>query len=165
MNLKQLIKAKKLDYVNSNITEDKFPVPARIASGETEYKLFHFNTSVSSKTAIQKIEEQRYAPANLYELLSWEDWNEKDWVVALGSVAKVDGYRYVPVLYKDASKRSLDLSWFDGGWFGGSRFLAVRYSVPKTSESSEIGTLDSLTIEARVEKLEAIIKHHNLIAL
>lgn len=131
MTLKQLIKQKKLDWVNANITEENFP-QEKIRKGE--YKLFHFDKNISSEDVIQEMKKEGYSPANIYELLAWKDWNKKDWVVALGSSCRVFGNRLVACLGGDGSERRLNLDWWGDRWGGSYRFLAVR-------------TLDSQTLE------------------
>ncbi len=130
--LKQLIDSKKFDWVNSDIEKNFKLEKVR----NLEYKLFHFDKYISSENTIKEMEKDGYIPANLTELLSWKDWNGKDFVVALGSVAGVGGDRRVACLRRDDSGRRLDLGWFDAGWGGSVRFLAVRNLDSQTLESS-----------------------------
>ena len=130
--LASLIKSKKFNWVNSNIEKNFKLEEVR----NTDYKLFHFDKYVSSKYAIKEIENEGYCPANLAELLNWKDWNDKDFVVALGSVSQVVGSRFVAYLYGSGAERGLDLDWFDCGWGVLCRFLAVRNSTLKPSEIS-----------------------------
>ena len=44
------------------------------------------------------------------------------------SVAKLNGNRNVPYLYRNGSNRDLNLNWRNDDWNGNYRFLAVRYS-------------------------------------
>jgi len=120
--LKQLINSNKFYWVNSNIEKNFKLEEVR----NTDYKLFHFDKYVSSKYAIKEIENEGYCPANLAELLNWKDWNNKDWVVALGSVTEIGGGRRVAYLFRVDSGCDLDLGWFDGDWVGGCRFLGVK---------------------------------------
>ena len=139
MKLESLIKKAKFDYVNSNITAANFPAPKTI---NTDFKLFHFDKYISSEDAIKEMEREGYSPANIYELLSWKEWNDKDVVVALGSVAGFGGGRCVACLGWDDSLRYLDLYNFGGVWIGGWRFLGVRNSSTlKSSSSLSSGTL------------------------
>lgn len=147
LNLKKLIKEKNFDYVNSDITDALFPEPEDISEA---YKLFHFDRYISSKGAIEEMKKDGYRPTNIYELLLWKEWNEKDLVVALGSVGKVDGSRRVPCLSRGGSRRNLYLYWFDGGWDAGDRFLAVRNSVSGASEPA-LGSLETLTLENAIK--------------
>lgn len=144
-SLSSLIKSHKFDWVNPDITEDNFPTPKEI---RTDFKLCHFDRYIPSEDAIKEIEKDGYSPATIYELLSWEGWNDKDWVVALGSVAGVDGGRRVAALYRRGSERGLDLRWFGSGWSAVCRFLAVRNSPLKPSDAfdSALGTSDTLAL-------------------
>lgn len=139
MNLKSLIETKKFDYVNPNITEEKFPLPARLPTEKTEYKLFKLDKEMTSKEVVKEIQEKGYTPANIYELLSWRDWNEEDLVIALGSVAEVDGDRSVTYLGGSDTGRGLHLYWWDDRWFRNYRFLAARNS----SQTLEIKTSEN----------------------
>jgi len=142
--LKQL--TKDFDYVNSEITEENFPLVKRDHKG---YKLFHLNQNISSKDAIKEMRKEGYEPASLLELLEWTEWNGTDVVVALGSVAEVGGGRHVSCLDEDGSGRRLSLGWFDRDWFGRCRFLGVRLS----SETGHLDTLpDTLTINGVMYK-------------
>lgn len=148
---------KKFTYVNSDI-ESNFPLEAPRSE---EYKLYHFDSYITSEEAIAEMQKDGYEAATLSELLSWKDWNESDTVIALGSVAGILGRRSVPGLWEDRSGRYLDLRWFDDGWYGHYRFLAVR-QVSKTQNSEKssetLGKLDPSAVEldheARIAALE-----------
>lgn len=131
--LSKLISDKKFDYVNSNIVDGFFPEPTSISS---DYKLFHINRYISSEDAIEEMKKEGYRAANAWELLQWPDWNEKDLVVALGSVGEVGGARLVPYLGRDDSERYLDLGLWDGSWGGDCRFLAVAIDSKEDSNSA-----------------------------
>lgn len=124
--LSDLIKARKFDWVNPDITDKQFPTPDRPWN---DYKLFPpFEESVSSEEAVKRMQAEGYEPANSHELLLWDGWNEQDTVVALGSVAEVGGRRGVLYLNRNGSKRDLRLSWWGYDWLARYRFLAVRKS-------------------------------------
>lgn len=129
---------KRFDYVNSDI-EPNFTIEE---PRSREYKLYHFDRYISSEDAVKEMGKDGYAPATLGELLSWKDWNESDWVVALGSVAEVSGDRRVPCLGGSGSGRGLRLSWWGRGWDRYGRFLAVRTESLGTQESP----LETLTL-------------------
>lgn len=143
--LSSLIESKKFDWVNQNIKERLFDVPKKISS---DYRLFNFDRYVSSDDAIDAMLHDGYKPANIYELLLWKDWNEKDWVVALGSVGEVDGDRSVPCLDKDGSRRYLNLYWFGLDWDARCRFLAIK-----------VGSKDSKVIESKYEECKHKINY------
>jgi len=130
-SLKSLIDEWKFDYVNFNILTN-FSLPER---KYTDYKLFHFDREISSEDAIKEIEKEGYLPANIIELLSWKEWNEKDNVVALGSVAKLRDGRHVVYLGRRGLGRNLSLDWFGCGWDCDDRFLAVRNLNLKNSDT------------------------------
>ena len=69
-------------------------------------------------------------PARLAHLLVFgklnPDAQRSNPIIALGSVGKVRGNRYVPYLYEDSSGRNLYLRWWGGAWSSYCRFLAVR---------------------------------------
>lgn len=140
-SLALLIKDRKFDYVDSDITVKNFP-PQEVS---TDFKLYHFGRTVSSEAAIKEMKKDGYKPANIYELLLWPDWNGKDWVTALGSVCEVNGRRSVACLSRVGSERFLDLSWFVVDWGGDCRFLAVR-----NSDSVTLGALPSETLPSEL---------------
>ena len=150
-SLKKLLDEWKFDYVNSDITENNFPIVTRYK--KYAYKLYHFDRHISSEDAIKEIEKDGYEPANLYELLNWKDWNNKDIVVALGSVAKVRGFRGVSCLFRYDVRRSLDLGWWDYDWSFNYRFLAVR-NLDSSKLEKELGISAPLSLESRISALE-----------
>ena len=68
ISLKDRIARGKYDWVNSDITEEHFPTNIPVAY-DAEYKLFHFNRSISSDDAIKEMEKDGFRPAVLAELL------------------------------------------------------------------------------------------------
>ena len=134
--LSEMISAGKYGWVNSDITDQHFPLP-KIPTGlptklELNLELVHFNRFISSNDAIAELKKRGMRPATLPELLAFgEQYPEeqrKYSIVALGSVWQDWGGRIVPCLWFDAVGRGLGLSWFEGGWGDGYRFLAVRES-------------------------------------
>lgn len=155
--LTSLIKSLKFNYVNSDI-EEHFTYEAPRSA---DYKLFHFGRDIKSEDAVKEIEKEGYSPATLLELLAYakDGWNNEDWVVALGSVAEVRLSRSVPYLAGRDAGRSLRLGWWGGRWLRDYRFLAVRTLSSGTQASTMAPSpSDSLSLEARVEKLEAFEK-------
>lgn len=118
------------DRVNSDITEEHFPtvIPADY---DAEYKLFHFNRPIGSEAAIAEMEDERFRPGTLAELLvlgeTQPELQKQFPIIALGSLWRLSGGdRGVPGLYGLGHRRELLLYWFGGGWGGHYRFLAVR---------------------------------------
>lgn len=150
----------KFDWTNSDIEK-------RFTLGEprsADYKIFHFDRDISSEDAVKEIEKEGYSPSTLSELLAYAQngWNDKDWVVALGSVARVHGHRNVPCLVRGERDRILNLHWWVGGWGGRCRFLAVRNSLLTIgAKPFALGNSDALTliseIEERIERLKEIV--------
>ncbi|MBK9272831.1 MAG: hypothetical protein IPM48_14695 [Saprospiraceae bacterium] len=123
--LKQLIKQNKIEWTDSDITENNFPFDKNWT--EPEYKLFHFGRYISSEDAISEMKKDGYEPATLQDMLEWGEWNGKDWVVALGQFWRDSGdNRHVSILGFDGGGRELFLSWGADGWGGRCRFLGVR---------------------------------------
>lgn len=153
--LNNLIKDRKFDWVSSDIEKAKWNTE-EIGS---DYKLFHFDRYISSEDAIKEMEKEGYRAANIHELLLWKDWNDKDLVVALGSVARVGGRRRVSCLGGSASGRGLGLGCWDGGWGAFYRFLAVRNlssGTPARLEGVEVdfGTSETLTLESAIKMVK-----------
>lgn len=149
MTLKKQIEQCDFDYINPNIVEHFTEEKIR---GET--KVFTFDKIISTETVIEETKKEGYVHANISELLQYakSEWEEREPVIALGSVVEVDGKRRVPYLDRDGSRRTLGFGWFDREWSGYCYFLAVR---PLSIEHSEPSTLESLTL--RIEKLEALV--------
>lgn len=149
---------KDFDYVDSRI-ENNFPLePVR---GE-EYRLFHFDKYISLEDAVNEINKEGYTPANIHELLVCEDWNEKYWVVALGSAYEVRGGRRVPYLSRGGSERDLRLGWWGSDWGARCRFLGVRNSLSTHALGSSERPLESLTLESAHKKLDVLLNHFGL---
>ncbi len=131
LTLEQMIAAGRYDWTNSDITTKRFSV---VGSGivVVERKLFHFDRVVSADEAERLIIAEGYQPGKIEHLLASAAANPEEQrkfpIVALGSVAKVDGSRDVPYLCRDGSERDLSLGWRDADWFGDYRFLGVRNS-------------------------------------
>jgi len=129
MSLEQMISAGNYDWKNSDLTASRFPVDG---SGivECEYKLSHFDRSVSSNEAVRLITIDGWQPGKIEHLLAFgaanPDEQRKFPIVALGSVAEMGGLRDVAFLRGGDAGRRLGLGWWGGGWDGVYRFLAVR---------------------------------------
>lgn len=149
----------RFDYVDSDIKKGLFPLLD--VSDKLEYKVFNFGDDVSSEAVVKRIKELEYEPATFSELLAWPHWNEKDIIVALGSVGEVDGCRCVPCLDGRDSERGLNLSWWGGAWPARYRFLGVRNSDLKTSDplNPALVPLDTLILGRIEKKLDALLNH------
>ncbi len=149
--LSSLIKDKKFDFVNPDIREGLFPTPKEIG---TEYELVHFDRHILSEDAVKELEKDGWRPATAWDLLSWKGWNDKDFVIALGSVGEVDGGRRVACLGEGSSGRRLSLGRWDGAWDAHCRFLRVRKSSLSNSDTQKNDTMSLGNLKKRVSELE-----------
>lgn len=129
-DLSQMIVDGAYDYVNSDITADRFPVKGE-GRQEREIELFHFNRVISSDDAIKEMAAAGYRPATIEELLALgqaqRELQRQFPIVALGSVWRCPGGgRDVPCLDRCSTERSLRLDCFGADWSGDCRFAAVR---------------------------------------
>ncbi len=128
--LAEAIAAGKYDWVNPDITPDRFPIFGE-ATVEVEMRFVHFNCAMESDNVLKELDQAGLRPATLAELLAfgakYPDKQREFPIIALGSVWQ-DRYgdRNVPGLWNDASVRRLRLNWFDSGWDEDCRFLACR---------------------------------------
>jgi hypothetical protein len=128
--LDDMIAAGKYDWKNNDITAKRFPVQG-LGIVQFEARLFHFDREISSGKAIESITcNASWEPAKIEHLLAfgatYPEEQRQYPIIALGSVAGVSGDRDVPDLDRLGAERDLDLGWWDGGWDGDDRFLAVR---------------------------------------
>ena len=128
-SISDLPKAGGYDWTNPLITEWNFPTTEYDMVEEKETALFHFNRTISSEDAIAGMRAEGYRPATMRELLTFGKENpevqRKFPIVALGQVVRLDGARHVGYLDRDGSGRCARLHYFDDGWSGDCRFLAV----------------------------------------
>lgn len=127
MQLQPLINNLKLDWVNSNITDQNFPYK-EMPKGEVS--IFTISKRMTTAEIEAKMDKQNLRPATIHEMLAWakDSWNGKDFIIALGSVWLGSGQgRRVAYLGRHGSGRGLGLGWDNPGyaWDGGCRFLAV----------------------------------------
>ena len=161
--LKSLIIAAKFDWVNSDITEQNFPIETT-EPGKCE--LVDYKKPINTEDVLDDMEKHNLRPATLKELLTYAErkWNGKDAVIAFGSVWQGSGgVRFVPCLDCGGSGRRLGLDWIDGDWRDGCRFLAVRKSLDtgtlSPSESLEpSGDKIKITIECTMEQARKLLK-------
>lgn len=128
-SLDQMIAAGNYEWKNNDITAKKFPVQGE-GIEQFEAKIFHFDRTMSSEAVVEAIKAAGFEPGKIEHLLSfgekYPEEQRKYPIIALGSVAEVDGGRIVPYLRVFGRERSLYLFWWDDDWGGRCRFLAVR---------------------------------------
>lgn len=128
--LTEMINVGKYDWVNSNITQEHFPIEGEAAQ-EVDLVLVHLNRWARTSEVEAEIKKQGLRPADLAELLAfgakYPDVQKQFPIAALGSVwVSPSGNRYVP--YLDGSwngERGLDLRWYEDHWDDYWRFLAA----------------------------------------
>ena len=125
------------DYKNSNINTKNFSGsaknyidPSLNGPVTVTIKLFHFNETLKTDQALDKIDQAGYRPANLYELLALGAQRlrlqREISIVGLGSSwLYPHGDRSAPYLNWGSSGRYLRLGWTDHRWSVGWRFAAV----------------------------------------
>jgi len=132
-SLEQMIAGGRYDYVGSDITATRFPITTDQV-GEWEARYFHFNIDIESPDAKACIEaedpENPWQAAHIGHLLAHGATHPAEQrtfpIIALGSVAEVHGYPYVPYLDRYGAPRYLYLNLWRYGWHRYCRFLAVR---------------------------------------
>jgi len=130
--LEAMIAAGKYDWENNRITANRFPL---VGSGVEQFnaKLFYFGRMTRSQNNVDAIKATGWELGKIEHLLAFgERYPEEQYkypIVALGSFAKVFGFRHVPCLdrdYEATFMRVLDLSWWGSDWRSDCCFLAVR---------------------------------------
>ena len=127
-SLSGLISALKLDLVNSDITEERFPTQPEDSDLPKEYEAFSFGL-VSSVNAVAGMEKEGFRPATLREMLVWalKNWDRRSLIVALGSRWPAPGGgTLVPVLNRRDAECGLYLDWLGVSWDCFYLFLGVR---------------------------------------
>ena len=130
-SLEQMIAAGHYDRVNDDITAKRFPIKGE---GVVEFEARYFHRNISSEDVVKEIEsadtKNPWMPAKIEHVLAhgatYPEEQSKFPIVGLGSVAEVDGGRFVPYLSKGGSGRGLHLYWWNFDWDPSFRFLAVR---------------------------------------
>jgi hypothetical protein len=128
-SLQDMIAAGKYDWVNPNITADKFPVEG---SGTKKFrsKLFDFDRYISSEDAVEAMKSEKFDPATHVHGLAFgaafPHEQLKHPIACLGSSAQVYGGRSVVCLGRDGAGRGLRLCRWHVDWRDAWRFLAVQ---------------------------------------
>lgn len=133
-SLDQMISAGNYDCKNDDLNAKNFPVKGEGVQW-FEFDLVDPKKDISSGGALKLLQKDSdpanpWMPAQTEHLLAlgaaFPDLQRKNPIVALGSVAEVDGRRRVPCLYEVGSRRDLYLRSFGYDWSSGFRFLRVR---------------------------------------
>jgi hypothetical protein len=128
-SLQAMIAAGKYDWVNSNITADKFPIEG---TGVKKFrtKLFDFGRYISSEDAVDAMKKEKFDPATHVHGFAFgaafPDEQRKYPIACLGSSAQVYGLRFVVCLRRGDATRYLGLRGWDDDWYDRWRFLGVQ---------------------------------------
>lgn len=128
--LAEMIASGKYDWVNSDITSERFPIQGE-GKAERELVLVHLGRIVSTDEALAKMDRGGFRAAKIEELLALgaacPELQKKFPIVALGShFVNQYGDRIFAYLDWSGNERNLSLGWDGYGWGGIFRFLAVR---------------------------------------
>lgn len=129
--VEEMVSAGRYDRKNDNITTKNFPVNGTgVVTVALELVHLDLDKWASSEVVLAHLEANGMRPATLAELLAfgatYPGVQREFPVVCLDKWVDPDGGRYAPCLGWNGSERSLFFGWFDYGWLGISRFLAVR---------------------------------------
>jgi hypothetical protein len=127
--LAAMIAAGSYDWVNPDITAERFPVDG---TGKKMFrtKLFHFDRYISSEEVVAAIKDENFTPGNHVHGFAFgaafPEQQRKHPIACLGSSAQVLGGRVVVYLDRVGDKRGLRLSNWNDGWNDGWRVLGVQ---------------------------------------
>jgi hypothetical protein len=129
-SLSAMIAAGKYDWVNPDITADRFPIETTTSTKKHRTKLFHFDRPIISEAAVAEMMNEHFTPATHVHGLAFgaafPEEQHKYPIACLGSSARVGGHRGVVCLDRRGGQRFLDLyDWLDD-WENIWRFLAVQ---------------------------------------
>lgn len=101
--------------------------------GNKNFVLVHLGANASTDEVLAELDRLGLRPAFATELYAYSRANPTAGlefpIVALGDTAPVDGFRRVACLSRGGGVRAFGLRWYDDGWGGFFRFLAVRKEV------------------------------------
>lgn len=124
----QLINEAKLNYVNSSVTSENFPITDKGIS-KIDIKLINFSKATEFKEILRKVKKRNFVPISISELLafseSFPEVQREFPIVAPGTVWKGNIDR-VPVLWGGSGGRSLFLLWKSYNWLPGFRFAVTK---------------------------------------
>lgn len=126
-SLEEMITAGCYNSKNGFITTARFP-NSGWGTVVVDAKLFFCGRNITSDEIERELDRVGYRAATIVELLafgaSFPETPQKVPVVALGSVTKFFGFRFVPFLHRKGARRGISLCWRGSNWY--CHFLAVR---------------------------------------
>ena len=124
--LEQMILAGRYDWVNRDITTERFPLKGDGLVTRVAY-LIHFDRKLSSDDVVDEIRRRGKRPASIQELLAfgarYPNIQRRFLVVALDPSAEVGDQSRVACLYRVGPRRYLGLVRWDVVWYAYSHFL------------------------------------------
>lgn len=129
-SLQTMIKAGKYDWVNQNITEEKFPF-VNTGIKTAKLQLVHLDRCAANQEVAKEIEEQGFRAAELPWLLSlgagYPDLRREFPIIALGSFSVLPGGHYCVPCFREYWRggRHLYLALYGPTWSKDSRFLVA----------------------------------------
>lgn len=165
-SLTSLIAATDWYYKNPNITEANFPAPEKI---QTEGgKMVTLPRYMTGDEVLTYLKEQGLRPANVYELLTYFNEHKEElkgtykWYPAFGQTwTDSGGYRRVPcVSALSGGDFDFDLGYFERGWRDEDVLLC--FCDEPSDTQTPTSSSEPLDLISRIEKIEAVLKHHNL---
>lgn len=132
-SISESVKAGRYDYANSDVTDEHFTAEEyEKGKKEQSFKLYCFDgKETESDWVIAQMDKDGFRPATVRELLAFGEKNpelQRQFpIIALRqSWVYRNGNRSVACLAGCDTERELGLGWYDRGWHGRCRFLAVR---------------------------------------
>ena len=126
--LTEMINDGNYGYVDSNITQQNFPIQ-RSGRRQMEVALFHFDRIIVSEQAVAEMDKVGYRPATIEEFLALgasQPELQNDPMVALGSLWHgLSNKCFVTCLCWSGGDRDLDLVSYESNWNEHYRFAAV----------------------------------------
>lgn len=160
MKLQPLIDDLKLGFVSRVITDENFPYK-ELPQGR--YGFIEIPDRWTTKEILEHMESKNVRPATLHELLQWaaENWNEMDWVVALGSVWQHKALgNQVAFIKKVGEHKWLDLGTEESNkkWLTNIKFLAVSTTTGFNFSAEKIINVGGYKIAAEQRYSSMVLK-------
>lgn len=119
------------DWVNPDITPNRFPTNQTEKNAILKAELIHFNKFLENDDVIKKLGKMGYRPAEFRELLAFGQKYPKVQnnfpVAAIGTIwHDQNKFPYAAYLHSYDSERYLGMYWLVNAWRDFHRFLAIR---------------------------------------
>jgi hypothetical protein len=130
-SLAEMIKVGNYDWVHSGIREKCVPFHCKLTKTELNFELVSYNRFIKSDKVVRDLDNCGLRPATLPKLLvfgsTYPDKQRDFSIIALGSAwQRENGCCWIVCLSHNGFCRELNLDIWDGVWFDGYYFAAVR---------------------------------------